>query len=243
MMRTAPFRPVLALCRVSNLPTVWMNVLAAALIGGVPPASAQGAASIVLLAFALSCMYCGGMALNDLCDLQYDTVHQPFRPIPAGRVGAAQARAVTGLLFIGGMAALLLAPHPAGVQAGLLLLAVIWAYNYLHKAHTASVLLMAGARLLVYIVVALALTGRVGAPVWLAGATQAAYVLVLTAIARAEVHAPAGRYAWPVVPWLIALMPLVDGVMAALCCGPGWLAAGVACTVMTRYGQRYVRGD
>jgi len=241
-MTTLTLKPMLALCRVSNLPTVWMNVLAAALIAGAPPVSGAGPA-IVLLAVALSCLYCGGMALNDLCDRQYDTLHQPFRPIPAGRISAGQAWGATALLFGTGMAALLLAPHQAGFRAGLLLLAVIWAYDYVHKAWTASVLLMALARLLVYLVVALALTGAINGLVWLAAALQALYVLALTAVARAEAHLPAGRYGWPLIPWLIALMPVLDGVMAAFWVDVRWLGAGLACAALTRFGQRYVRGD
>jgi 4-hydroxybenzoate polyprenyltransferase len=232
-------KPVLALCRVSNLPTVWMNVLAAALLCGAPLQAPQ----VVLLALSMSCMYCGGMALNDLYDLAHDRLHQPYRPIPAGRIGAAQAWLVTGLLLTTGLALLLAAPHAAGVPAGLLLLAVIWVYDRFHKAYAASVLLMAWARLLVYVVTALALSGAVAAPVWLAAAFQAAWVLALSAVARAEVHGASDRCRWPPVPWLIAAMPLVDGALLALLAGPGWLAAGVAGSALTRFGQRHVRGD
>ncbi|TWI46680.1 4-hydroxybenzoate polyprenyltransferase [Pseudoduganella flava] len=235
--------PVLALCRVSNLPTVWMNVLTAALLCGWPLATPQGAAPVLLLMVSLSCFYCGGMALNDLCDRTHDALHQPFRPIPAGRIGIRQAWGTTFLLFGLALAALLAMPSAAGLGAGIALLAVICAYDYLHKAHAASVLLMACARLLVYVVTAAALTGTVAEPVWLAASVQAAYVLALTAVARGEHRMPGGRYRWPVVPWLIALMPLVDGALAAWWAGLPWLAAGVLGTVLTRLGQRRVRGD
>lgn len=242
-MKLRSIKPVLALCRVSNLPTVWMNVLAAALLAEVPLTGAPASAWIVMLMFALSCLYCGGMALNDLCDLEYDTVHQPFRPIPAGRIKARQAWSVTALLFGAGMAILLLAPYRAGAQAGLLLLAVIYAYNRFHKAYSGSVLLMALARLLVYVVVALALTGKVETLVWLAAIAQAAYVLALTVVARAEAHLPAGRYGWPLIPWMIAAMAVLDGLMVAAAVDARWLAAGILCCAATRIGQRYVRGD
>lgn len=239
----ATIKPVLALCRVSNLPTVWMNVLAAALLCGAP----LQAPHVILLALSMSCMYCGGMALNDLYDLAHDRLHQPYRPIPAGRIGAARACVVTGLLLATGLALLPGAPHAAGMPAGLLLLAVIWLYDRFHKAHAASVLLMAGARLLVYVVTALALSGAVAAPVWLAAAVQAAWVLALSAVARAEgqpdVRSRGPRLRWPPVPWLIAAMPLVDGALLALLASPGWLAAGVAASALTRFGQHHVRGD
>ena len=63
---------VLSLCRVSNLPTVWMNVLAAALLTGV----ALEFAEILLLAFASSAFYTFGMCLNDLFDRESDAIHQ-----------------------------------------------------------------------------------------------------------------------------------------------------------------------
>ena len=71
------FSGLLALCRVSNLPTVWMNVLAALVLASAP----LSLGAFALLAVSLSAFYCAGMCLNDLYDLEYDTEHQPFRPI------------------------------------------------------------------------------------------------------------------------------------------------------------------
>jgi 4-hydroxybenzoate polyprenyltransferase len=230
--------PVLALCRASNLPTVWSNVVAAAVLSG-----ALGE-STALLALALSCFYCGGMALNDLCDLGYDSVHQRYRPIPAGRITLARARAVTLALFALAFVCLSFAPHRDGLAAGVLLLAVIALYDRFHKGHPSTVLAMAGARVLVYVVTALALAGTVASAVWLAGAVQGAYVLVLTFVARLESHTRAGRYAWPVIPWMLAAIPVCDAlVVTALTSNLEWLLAGLAGAALTRAGQRYVRGD
>lgn len=236
-------KPLLALCRVSNLPTVWMNVLTAALLSGVPADAPQSAFAIALLAFALSCFYCGGMALNDLCDLQHDRLHQPFRPIPAGRIGMRQARMTMGLLFVAGMAGLLLAPHRNGVAAGLLLLAVIWIYDNFHKAYSGAVLVMASARMLVFLVVSLGLTGAAADRVWFAAGMQAVFTLTLTIVARREARMPAGRYDWPVIPWMIAAMPILDGAVLASLIDVRWLAAGITFGAATRLGQCYVRGD
>ena len=76
-------KTVLAICRVSNLPTVWMNVLAAAALSGM----GVEFSSLGLLLISLSCFYCGGMCLNDVFDRSFDADHQPFRPIPAGQIG------------------------------------------------------------------------------------------------------------------------------------------------------------
>lgn len=232
-------KPLLSLCRASNLPTVWMNVLTAALLS----APDTSPALIVALALALSCFYCGGMAMNDLCDLAFDRVHQPYRPIVAGRLSEKAAQATMVLLFVVGFALLATAPSHNGLLGGLALLAVIWIYNAFHKRFRAAVFVMGAARLLVYVVTALCLTGKVPEPVWLVAAVQTLYVVMLTVVARAEHMAPNGRYAWPVVPWLIALMPLVDGAILAFLVSPIWLLAGVIATVLTRLGQRHVRGD
>jgi 4-hydroxybenzoate polyprenyltransferase len=242
------FNALLALCRASNLPTVWMNVLSSAVLTnmaanpkfGVAPSSA---ALALLLAFAMSCFYCGGMALNDLYDRAHDSVHQPYRPIPAGRITLARARAVTFGLFAGGLVCLLAAPRREGLIAGLLLVFVIWVYDRFHKGHPSTVFVMACARLLVYVVTAVALSGAVSGMVWFVAVLQAAYVLLLTVVARLESRASAGRHGWPVIPSMLAAMPALDGIALAIVVHPAWLLAGIACTIMTRAGQRYVRGD
>ncbi|MGG1948746.1 UbiA family prenyltransferase [Trinickia sp. NRRL B-1857] len=232
----------LALCRVSNLPTVWMNVLTAAVLSG-PSNQGPHGAFVLLLAFALSCFYCGGMAHNDLCDLDHDRAHQPFRPIPAGTIALGSARALTFSLFAIGFVCLLLAPHRAGAAAGVALLVVIWVYNRFHKRHPSTMFAMAGARLLIYIVTALALTGEVSTKVELAALAQAAYTSVLTAVARFEPHTATQRYRWPVVPWMLAAMPMIDGLVLAALADPAWLLAGAAGAACARAGQRRIRGD
>ena len=89
-------KPILALCRVSNLPTVWMNVLTAVVLTADALNQLVVPGNVILLMLALSALYCGGMCLNDLCDRHWDADHQPFRPIPSGRVGLRQAHIITG---------------------------------------------------------------------------------------------------------------------------------------------------
>lgn len=236
------FGAVLSLCRISNLPTLWMNVLTAAVLAN-SPGGTHGILAVLLLCFALSCFYCGGMALNDVCDIDYDSVHQRFRPIVAGRITLEQASAVMYTLFATGFLCLLIAPYRAGIAAGAALLAVIWVYDRFHKRHPSTVLAMASARLLAYVVTALALTDAVPGLVWVAGIVQAIYIVTLTFVARYESRMPGQRYAWPVVPWMLAAIPLCDGIVLAVLVHPAWLAAGVAGMALTRASQRYVRGD
>ena len=72
----------LRLSRISNLPTVWSNVLVGALLAGGSLADRR----LPLLMLALSLFYTGGMFLNDAFDRDFDAKHRPERPIPAGEV-------------------------------------------------------------------------------------------------------------------------------------------------------------
>ena len=77
----AKLRTLLVLGRVSNLPTVWSNCFAGWLLagGGLWP-------DFALIAFAATCLYLGGMFLNDAFDAQFDQQHRPERPIPSGAI-------------------------------------------------------------------------------------------------------------------------------------------------------------
>jgi 4-hydroxybenzoate polyprenyltransferase len=117
-------RTLLRLGRVSNLPTVWTNVLAAtALAGGAWQNARTG---LVLLAMSL--FYVGGMYLNDYFDRTIDARERPERPIPAGDISAnAVAAAGFGMLAAG--IVLLATTGVAAAVAGLILAALIVAYN------------------------------------------------------------------------------------------------------------------
>src|SRR5688572_18375065 len=90
----------LQLARVSNLPTVFSNVLVGA-------AMASGFflpdwTHVALATIAVSLFYIGGMALNDLIDREIDLVERPQRPIPSGALSIAEVRAfIVGCLIVG----------------------------------------------------------------------------------------------------------------------------------------------
>jgi 4-hydroxybenzoate polyprenyltransferase len=228
---------LLALARVSNLPTIWMNVLAALVLSG----AALRAESFLLLAASLSAFYCAGMCLNDLFDREHDARHQPFRPIPSGRVSVDHARAMALALVLAAEGLLLLAPHPSSLAAGLVLLALILAYDRFHKQLPATALLMGGCRAMAFFVPAWAVTGRLAAGVLLAVSVQFAYTLLVTLVSRAEASREGG-FGFPVIPRMIAGMSVLDGVVLAILVQPLWLLPGVAAAFLTHVGQRYVRG-
>lgn len=225
--------------RVSNLPTVWMNVLTAGvLVGSGWPGRALGWPLL-----ALSALYCGGMALNDYFDRHVDGREQPFRPIPAGKISPDAALAWAIGLLAGGWLLLLLAPAGSGAwRSGLLLVFVIWAYDRFHKKYAQTVFLMAAARALVYPTTAWALGASWPEVVWIAAAAAFLWTLAITVAARIE-NAREDRWGFPVIPWMIAGLSVVDGALLAIFVSPPWLLAGILATLLTRLGQQRIRGD
>ena len=232
------FRAYLTLCRVSNLPSIWTNVLCASILATgrfsweayLPPA------------LSLSCFYLGGMGLNDLCDAAHDRIYRPSRPIPAGNVSRTGALLLTIALFLAGFAFLLGLPYRQGLYAAVLLLAAIIWYDLHHKRNPLSVLLMAACRFLVFAVTALGLTTAIPATVWFAGSVQFVYVVCISVVARYE-NSRSEPFSVPAIPLMLSGIALLDGVMLAIFIEPAWLLAGVCGAVAMLSGQRLVRGD
>jgi len=230
--------PYLKLCRVSNLPTVWTNVLAALVLSS-PDVSWAG---LIISCLSLSLFYAGGMCLNDILDVPSDRIKRPLRPLPAGLISVRGAFWFTMLLFAAGFAVLFLLPYPRAGFAGLLLLALIVAYDKFHKEHPATVFLMAACRFMTYAIPALAVTGTVGPLAAIAGSVQFLYILSLSLVARYENSRPV-FFTFPVMPVLLAGISVVDGVMMAAFASWSWFFAGLAGGVLTLMGQKYVKGD
>lgn len=235
---SSAIKPYIDLCRVSNLPTVWSNVLAALLLGGSPFSFAL----FLPIALSMSLFYCAGMCLNDYFDEAWDRREKPFRPIPSGRVSPINAAVLTALLFAAGFVLLLAVPHKRSLVAALNLVFAIVLYDKIHKQYPLSVLLMAFCRLMVFVVTGIAVSGTLTGYVIAGGLVQFFYTLAVSVVARHENQR--GRpFSRPVIPLMIAGMSLLDGLMMSIFVAPLWLFAGVAAAAATRYGQRFVRGD
>lgn len=198
----------LRLGRVSNLPTVWSNVLAAlALSGALPPEPLAFGA--LLLAFSL--FYVGGMYLNDAFDRELDRRERPGRPIPSGQVSAASvfvlgfAGLVAGTALAGSVASRLGASLPAALGSGAALAALIVLYDAFHKRNPLSPLLMGGCRVMIYVAVAHAVSDGLTPALWLGAASLLCHLIGLTYAAKQEAHNrlsrvwPLAFLAWPVV--------------------------------------------
>ncbi len=89
------------LVRLPNVFTALADVGMAALVSGALPGAW---ATLLLVAAASACLYCGGMVWNDYFDVEQDRRERPFRPIPSGRVTRREAAGLGGLLLGGGLA-------------------------------------------------------------------------------------------------------------------------------------------
>ena len=99
-------RSWLELLRISNLPTVWTNIIVGAVLSiAVALPSNPSLVAVLIAIIAGSCLYLAGMVFNDVFDLEIDRRERPGRPIPSGRIsrGAAIAFGVALLsLGVGG---------------------------------------------------------------------------------------------------------------------------------------------
>ncbi len=174
-------RALIELCRLSNLPTVWTNVIAARLLSGQIDFSAE----LGWLLLGASLVYSAGMMLNDACDAGWDRQNRPERPIPSGRISLGTVWALGGAGLIGG-AALMIGPGHANAEFTLLLVLAVLAYDWYHKPWTGSVVIMGGCRTLLYVAAGASMIGKVSPHVWAGGLALGAYIIGLTLMARGE---------------------------------------------------------
>jgi 4-hydroxybenzoate polyprenyltransferase len=176
----------LKLGRVSNLPTVTSNVLAAIALAAAFPS----VATIAVACGALSVMYVAGMFLNDAFDREHDRVHRPERPIPSGEIDAGSVFASGFALLLGGVAAVGAASVATGagwkpIVSVLALAVLIVVYDMNHKANPFAPVVMGMCRACVYTTTAL-LVGDVSSTVLTGTALLLAYLIGLTYVAKQE---------------------------------------------------------
>ncbi len=178
----------LRLGRVSNLPTVWSNVLAALALSQALSLRPR----VLVLGLVFSIFYVGGMYLNDFFDRHIDKAQRPTRPIPSG---AASATTVFGLGFGALISATLLNALVArstggsvvlAAASGALLSAVIVFYDAYHKQNPLSPLVMGACRVLIYVAVAYAVSDTLMPPLLWGAACLWCYLIGLTYAAKQE---------------------------------------------------------
>lgn len=230
--RRPRWRAYLLLSRVSNLPTVWSNVLA----GSVLATPAVPWPIFSRIAIGVSLLYTSGMFLNDAFDYKSDAVARPDRPLPAGEVSVLAAFGVGFVLIAVGELVIAAQTQQAGLW-GLGLVAAIIYYNARHKRDRFGPLVMGICRGLVYCVSASAIAALTPA-VFVAAVVMTAYVLSLTFVAK-----KLGPKAGVVIPLLIAGISVVDAVVIGVAGGGVVLMLwAIAAGVLTLTLQRVVPG-
>jgi 4-hydroxybenzoate polyprenyltransferase len=218
---------LLKLGRVSNLPTVWTNVLAAAVLSGGDWRNWR----LGLMLVAMSSFYVGGMYLNDYFDRAIDDRERPERPIPSGQISAGAVAAIGFCLIGAGAVATAAMGAGAAAMAGLLAISIV-AYDLHHKANPYAPVVMGACRALVYGATATALSGGVTIFVAVAAVAIAAFVAGLTYAARQESLDKIGNL-WPLLllaaPMLVAIGVFRQGAgaVAVYLLLAVWIAAAV----------------
>lgn len=231
---------LLTLGRVSNLPTIWTNCLAAWIVNryasptdlhairtigenAIPPWTELG-----WLLLGASLLYVAGCTLNDAFDQDFDQRHNPQRPIPSGKMPASGVW-LAGFVELGAGAFILLELSGVTWIWLAILAAVILLYDAIHKRWSGSVWLMGSCRFFLWLTAASAAQEKL-APLTLAWSTIIAlYVVGISLFARNEATGDARQNLLP-IPLLFFPFAFALYLLLAIRVPPE-LSATVACTV------------
>jgi hypothetical protein len=236
----------LRLGRVSNLPTVWSNVLAGTVLAGGQPWTW----ATLLVAVAVSLLYVGGMYLNDAFDREIDARERPNRPIPAGQVSANTVFAAGFGMALAGIALVAQSADMTvpgtmlqAILASVALAAAIVFYNWHHKGNVLSPFFMGLCRVLAYVTAGYAAVEVPDTALATAALVSLSYLIGLTYIAKQEALDQLGRL-WPL---LFLAAPILYGLAQngrAPAIGYWLLAALLAWILIALYFlRRRAKGD
>ena len=212
-MQAPSAQTLLRLGRVSNLPTVWTNVIAGATIAN----TAANIIDIALIGLAMTAFYVGGMYLNDFFDRDIDARERPGRPIHAGDISAGAVSAIGFILLAVGVV-LLVRFGLLTVIWGLALAGAIVLYDAWHKGNVFAPVIMGLCRAFVYLATGAAVSGEIRVALIAGAVALAAHVIGLTYAAKQENLNQVDRL-WPLAilagPLLFALPGLSTGWLVA----------------------------
>lgn len=131
--------PVLKFLRISALPSAWADMLVGcALLAGLSDSSSYNTSNVVLampfLLILSTCLYLGGMGMNDLLHLEKDKLLNKPRPMVTGELPADTAAFVVLFLFVAALSLSLAMGIPV-FFVSLTLLVAIAGYNILSSGN------------------------------------------------------------------------------------------------------------
>ena len=196
--------------RISNLPTVWSNVLAGVVIAG----GTIGLQSTSILIASLSLFYIGGMFLNDAFDTKFDIIERPERPIPSKKITQKMVFVIGFILLILGIFLLYIEAFTTNVFnlnlilfLGMLLSAFIIIYNKYHKNNPYSPLIMGFCRISIYFIVSAFFLSYFNIHIFVASFFLLSYLIGLTYLAKQE-NIGYLKNQWPL---LFLIAPIIYG--------------------------------
>ena len=201
-------RTILALSRPARLPTIWSNCLAGWWLGG-----GGNPGNFPTLFGGATMLFLGGACLNDAFDTEFDRLHRPGRPIPAGAIGHDMVfRWGVAFLATGALLFVFLGRTVGGLALAFVFFSVL--YNALLRLLPFAPVLKGLCRCLLCLLgAATADRGVTGWSIW-CGIALAAYVAGLSWLETWR-EKPSETKAWPVallsVPVVLALIMDVNG--------------------------------
>jgi 4-hydroxybenzoate polyprenyltransferase len=198
----------LRLIRLPNIFTTISNVWAGAFIAanGIPETN-----KMILASIASAGLYAGGIAFNDYCDRNYDSLHRPERPIPSGAIRPVSAVIIIIILWLLGLASGFAVSFCVGlISAGIIASAFLYDV-YLKKYLVTAALFMGICRGLNWLL-GLNAGGKISGGLYFLPLIILVYIAGLTSLARSE-----DKIIWikKIVMVGIIVIPLVDAVVVA----------------------------
>jgi len=221
------FRDWASMVRLPNVPTVWSNVFTAWVLAGAGFGSHPQNINFVFAVLGGTLLYVGGTLLNDVSDVAIDRIERPERALPAQRVSVRMVWRTALACLAGGMATFILA---GSYMVVILLLGLIVTYDRMHQIFPKQegiprvrILIMGLCRCCLALAVGEIVSSQLGHHGWMAPvvvilpafgiwvAVLFGYICTITWLAQKE----SASIPRAVVGWMLAALPLVDGIFLA----------------------------
>ncbi len=183
-------RAYLDLIRLPNIFTAAADAVAGFLYTG---GRLEDWPTLLSLLGASSCLYAGGVVLNDVCDIERDTHERPERPIPSGHVSRRAAGILACILLAAGLGCATSVSFRALLIAGLLVLAIVL-YDAVLKTTAVAPAIMGLCRALNLTLAMSTAASLSSAATTLPAGLMWLYVTSLTFFARREAGVSAPRH-------------------------------------------------
>jgi len=214
--------PWFRLLRVPNLLTVPGDPIAGYLLANLCFGMDFSAGALLPAAVAALCLYCFGLLLNDMVDIQIDQDERPDRPLPSGQISFNSARGAAVAFAFTGLNMALFAGLPVLYAAAVLAVLIILynaGFKRLPVVGVVTMGLCRGVSFLLGCFAALAVPSDImtvsGIPLLLGFAAVTLAFIGVSAVARNEMDA---EKSFGVQRWLpfVALVLTLPGVVVAL---------------------------